>query len=168
MQRLAGGAPILIRRIRPDDKELLVRGLQGLSELSARRRFLTPKRRFTAAELRYLTEIDHHDHVALVAESPIQPVRSLIGVARFVRSPEDPTLAELAVVVGDDFQQQGLATALLTRLARAASERGVKRWRATMLTSNEPARRLVQGAAGRPVRAVHDGPVDELEFELVA
>src|SRR5436190_13002383 len=110
MQRLAGGAPILIRRIRPDDKELLVRGLRGLSELSARRRFLTPKRRFTAAELRYLTEIDHHDHVALVAESPIQPVRSLIGVARFVRLPDDPTTAEAAIVVGDLWQGMGVGS----------------------------------------------------------
>ena len=42
----------MIRRIRPDDKELLARGLQELSPTSVYRRFLTPKRRFTASELR--------------------------------------------------------------------------------------------------------------------
>ena len=34
---------------------------------SARLRFLAPKPRFTLAELRYLTEVDHVDHFALVA-----------------------------------------------------------------------------------------------------
>ena len=37
---------------------------------SVQRRFLTPKRSFSRAELRYLTEVDGRDHVALVAEYP--------------------------------------------------------------------------------------------------
>ena len=164
---LRSGRQVAIRPIRADDGHRLSAAYDRLSPESKYRRFLAPKPHLTSSDTQYLVHVDGRDHVALIAISVEQP-ELILGVARFVRSPEDPTLAELAVVVGDDFQQQGLATALLTRLARAASERGVKRWRATMLTSNEPARRLVQGAAGRPVRAVHDGPVDELEFELVA
>ena len=164
---LRSGRQVAIRPIRANDGQRLSAAYDRLSPESKYRRFLAPKPHLTSSDTQYLVHVDGRDHVALIAISVEQP-ELILGVARFVRSPEDPTLAELAVVVGDDFQQQGLATALLTRLARAASERGVKRWRATMLTSNEPARRLVQGAAGRPVRAVHDGPVDELEFELVA
>jgi RimJ/RimL family protein N-acetyltransferase len=164
---LRSGRRVAIRPIRADDGLRLRAAYDRLSPESKYRRFLAPKPHLTSSDTRYLVHVDGENHFALVAVSVENP-ELILGVARFVRSPQDRTLAELAVVVGDAFQREGLATALLTRLARAASERGIKRWRATMLTSNEAARRLVQGTAGRPVRAAHDGPVDELEFELAA
>src|SRR4051812_9460888 len=94
---LRDGTPLLIRPIRADDKRFLSQGLSNMSELSVHRRFLSPKTRFSRAELRYLTEVDMRNHVALVAESPTQPVRHLIGDARFVRLPEDPATAEVAI-----------------------------------------------------------------------
>src|SRR5918911_1699692 len=96
-RRLRDGTPLLIRRIRPDDKRLLEVGLRHLSEQSVRRRFLSPKPKFSRAELRYLTELDGRSHFALVAESPTQPGRRLIGVARFVRLHGDPEAAEAAI-----------------------------------------------------------------------
>ena len=41
--------------------------MASLSPRSARLRFLAPKNHLTLAELRYLTEIDHVNHYALVA-----------------------------------------------------------------------------------------------------
>src|SRR4051812_49473715 len=141
MKRLSGGTPILIRKIRPDDKELLARGLRELSDQSVQRRFLSPKRRFTARELRYLTEVDQHDHVALVAESPTQAVRGLIGVARFVRLSEDPTTAEAAIVVGDLWQGMGIGSMLARELSARARGLGIRRFTATMASDNVPAKR---------------------------
>jgi RimJ/RimL family protein N-acetyltransferase len=164
---LRSGRQVVIRPIRADDGPRLRAAYDRLSPESKYRRFLAPKPHLTSADTDYLVHIDGENHVALVAIATQDPER-LLGVARFVRSPEDPELAELAVVVGDPFQQEGLATALLTRLRRVATERGIKRWWATMLTSNEPARRLVQGTAGRPTHAAQHGPVEELEFELAA
>src|SRR3954453_592641 len=100
---LRDGTPVLIRPIRADDKRFLSQGLRNMSELSVQRRFLSPKVRFSNAELRYLTEGAGRNHVALVAEPPTQPVRRLIGVARFVRLPEHPPTAEAAIVVADDW-----------------------------------------------------------------
>ena len=62
----AGVPELLIRRIAPADKDALVAGLGRLSERSVYQRFLSPKPRLTASELRYLTEVDFVDHVALV------------------------------------------------------------------------------------------------------
>ena len=73
IERLPDGAQVLIRPIRPDDKGMLSDGLRRLSPESAQRRFLTPKRSFSRTELRYLTEVDGRDHVALVAEHPADP-----------------------------------------------------------------------------------------------
>ncbi|HEY1358469.1 MAG TPA: GNAT family N-acetyltransferase [Thermoleophilaceae bacterium] len=168
MKRLPGGAPILVRKIRPDDKELLVRGLAELSDRSVQRRFLAPKRRFTQRELRYLTEVDQHDHVALVAESPTQAVRSLIGVGRFVRLPEDPTAAEAAIVVDDLWQGMGLGTMLARELAARARGLGIRRFTATIASDNEPARKLLH-KLNRDIRGGSVGHgVSELVLDLAA
>ena len=55
---LRDGTRLVIRPIRPSDKAGLSAGLASLSELSRHRRFLSPKVRFTAAELRYLIQYE--------------------------------------------------------------------------------------------------------------
>ena len=124
---------MLIRPIRADDKRMLAEGLRRLSDESVQRRFLTPKRSFSRAELRYLTEVDGRDHVALVAEYPADPVRRLIAVGRFVRLADDPEAAEIAITVADDWQGRGLGLAARasisrTRRATAASAASRPRW----------------------------------------
>src|SRR3712207_2324700 len=101
------GSGIVFRHIRPDDKGRLATALGRLSPESRHRRFLMPKPRFSSAELRYLTEIDGFDHVAIVAVLADDP-ESIVGVGRFVRLREEPDTAEAAIVVGDHFQGQGL------------------------------------------------------------
>jgi acetyltransferase len=144
LTRLPDGTEILIRPIRADDKRLLVNGLSQLSETTIQRRFLSGKSRLSKAELRYLTEVDGHDHVALVAENPTGPGRCLIAVARYVRLPEDPTAAEAAIVVGDDWHGRGLGSLLATQLARSARANGIERFTATMASDNVPAQRLMR------------------------
>ena len=81
-------SPIVIRPIRADDKEILVGGLHRLSPESRYRRFFAPKAKLSATQLRYLTEVDHHTHEALVAIDP--RTGEGVGVARFIRSPTEP------------------------------------------------------------------------------
>src|SRR3954451_16194424 len=165
---LRDGTPVLIRPIRADDKRFLSQGLRNMSELSVQRRFLSPKVRFSQSELRYLTEVDGRNHVALVAESPTQPARRLIGVARFVRLPEDPHTAEAAIVVADDWHGRGVGSKLAGALAARARGRGIRRFTATMSSDNEPALRLMRRLT-RELRRHHTGSgVSELFADLAA
>ena len=143
LTRLPDGTPLYIRPIRPDDKLLLESGLERLSEASRYKRFLGPKHRFTEGELRYLTELDGHDHVALVA-APIDHPDWIAGVGRFVRLEDDPETAEFAIVVGDPYQGRGLGTALARELVADASLLGIRHFTATILSDNVAVRRLVQ------------------------
>jgi RimJ/RimL family protein N-acetyltransferase len=147
---------------------MLEDGLRHLSDESVQRRFLTLKRRFSRAELRYLTEVDGRDHVALVAEYPGEPVRRLIAVARFVRLHDDPDAAEAAIVVADDWQRRGLGTLLAEQLAAEARRSGVSRFTATMASDNVPAQKLMRRLTAhlRPVPTGHG--VSELVLELAA
>jgi len=140
-ERLRDGAQIEIRPIGPGDREELAAGMRRLSPESRYRRFFTPASELSEAQLTYLTEVDHHDHEALVAVDP--GTGHGIGVARFVRSPEDAGTAEVAVAVADSWQGRGVATALLDRLAERARAEDVRRFSADILAENRPMLELI-------------------------
>jgi GNAT superfamily N-acetyltransferase len=168
IKALRDGTLILLRPIRYDDKWLLEAELRNLSEASVQRRFLTAKPRYTRSELRYLTEVDGWNHVALVAESPTQAGRRILGVGRYVRHADDPAKAEVAVEVIDDFQGRGLGTLLVDELGRRARMRGVTRFTATMASNNIPAQRLFRKLTGQSAVQHLGRGASELEGELAA
>jgi GNAT superfamily N-acetyltransferase len=152
-----------VREIRPDDKPLISAGFARLSPQSVYRRFLSAKPSLSAAELRYLTEVDGVDHYALVALSG----PSIVAVARFVRLRDDPAAAEVAVTVCDELQGRGVGKALGLVLADAARERGIRSFTADILAENVPARRLMRALDER-LAASREGPVDHMIAHLAA
>jgi RimJ/RimL family protein N-acetyltransferase len=163
---LPDGRPYVLRPIAPEDKPLLRWGIANASAETLHRRFLGPKPRLSAAELRYLTEVDMVDHVALVA---VLRDRSdeLLGVGRWVRDRARPDQAEVAVLIGDAVQGMGVGTILGLALADAARERGIARLTATMLAGNAPAQALFRRISGH-LEAQPDGAYTELVADLAA
>lgn len=151
---LRDGTTVLVRPIRPDDKGRLQRGLQQLSPRSRYLRFHTPIDHLTDEQLRYLTEVDYRDHMAWVAVDPRHPDEPGIGVARYIRLADDPTVAEAAVTVIDRYQGRGVGTALLHKLADTAVDNGIRTLRNYVLAENRPMLDIV-GAAG--ARRVYEG-----------
>jgi GNAT superfamily N-acetyltransferase len=125
---------IQIRPIRPQDKAALAEGFARLGDESRYRRFLAPRGRLTSAELRYLTEVDHHDHEALVALDGVSGEG--IGVARYVRLPDRPGTAEMAIAIADDRQGHGVGTQLAQALADRARAEGIDTFTAVILAAN--------------------------------
>jgi RimJ/RimL family protein N-acetyltransferase len=158
------GAAVVVRPIEPGDKDALLAGFERLSDESRYRRFLTPTPHLTDAQLRYLTEVDHDRHEALIAfaEETGEPV----GVARYVRFPDDPLTAEPAVTVVDHWQGRGVGTLLLDELSARARAAGVERFSATVLATNEPIIALLDhlGSAERH----REGSVVQVEADLPA
>jgi RimJ/RimL family protein N-acetyltransferase len=163
---LNDGRRVAIRPIAPDDHERLRASHARLSPESRYRRFLATKPELSSADARYLVEIDGSDHFALVATVPEEPDEPIVAVARYIRLADDPAAAEYAVVVGDDYQRQGLATELMTRLAYAAAARGIKRFRATMLADNVAIHRVSAKLAAGPFKRRVLGSLSEVEIEL--
>lgn len=162
---LKSGRQVEIRPIAPDDGPSLGAAYERMSDETKYRRFMAVKPHLTGSDLRYLTNIDGARHVALVA-TPVGQPDQILGVARFVRLPNEPDVAEFAIVVGDPYQRDGLGSALMEQLARAAVRCGVKRFIGTMLAENTPAHKLTRRLAGELASERHFGPVDELEVEL--
>jgi GNAT superfamily N-acetyltransferase len=154
---------IEIRPIGPDDKHALLDGFERLSDRSRYRRFLAPQGRLSEAELRYFTEVDHHDHEALVAIEPDSGAG--IGVARFVRSQADPAAAELAVAVVDDWQRCGVGSRLTGALAERARAEGITTFTAVLLAENEQMLGLLDDLGRARVTSRERGTV-EVEVDL--
>jgi GNAT superfamily N-acetyltransferase len=145
---LRNGVKVRLRLVRPGDKRLLAAGMRHLSAESRQRRFHATKAALSETELRYLTEVDGENHFALGALRWPGGGEGL-GVARFVRLPNDPTTAEAAIVVVDAAQRLGLGQLLFTRLIQAARERGITTLRCELQSSNTPALRLLESVAPR-------------------
>jgi len=164
--RLSNGTEVLIRPLRRDDGPRLDAAYERLSEESKYRRFLAPKPHLSSSEVRYLVDIDGRNHLALVATPTDEPER-IVGVARLVRLADDPETAELALVVGDRFQGQGLGSELSRRLVAIATQGGIKRLQATMLNDNVAAHRMIDHL-GSAEYGDSSGPVDQVELSLAA
>ena len=131
---LKDGTTVHVRPIRAGDKDALSEALAQLSPASVHARFLGPKSRFSSSELRYLTEVDGHDHVALVAE--LDDGAGIAAVGRWVRLPDAPDTAEFAIAVGDPLQGKGLGSILADDLVAIAKAHGITRFTATALSEN--------------------------------
>jgi GNAT superfamily N-acetyltransferase len=146
----------------PGDDERVRRLFQRLSPQTVYRRFFTMFPTPSAAVVSYLTIADHCDHEGLAVLDDDE----IVALASWDRPTHDADEAELAILVEDAWQHRGLGRALMRELTADASRRGITALNATVLTENEPARRLATSLA-RPDRVRMDGPETSYTF-LVA
>jgi RimJ/RimL family protein N-acetyltransferase len=147
---LRDGSQVLVRQVRGADAQLLADGFARLSAQSRQLRFLTPKKELSPAELRYFTEVDHHDHEALGALNPADGRG--VGIARYIRDAEDPQAAEIAVTIVDDWQGRGLGTELLSQLSDRARSEGIRRFTALVASENVAMAGLLRNVGADLVR----------------
>lgn len=132
---LADGTAVTLRPIRPTDAGIEQQFVRGLSREARYFRFMDMVRELSPQMLKQLTEIDYDRHVAVIAVTAIEGGEIEIAVGRYVvlTNGED---CEFAIVVADDWQKKGIATALMRVLIDSARERGMKRMIGEVLASN--------------------------------
>ncbi len=134
---------IRIGSVLPSNKEQLSHSIRDLSAESIRHRFLGSKKEFSALELDYFTHLDGWNHYAIGIEEREHPYRG-IAAARMVRSSSDPTEAEIAITIIDQYQRIGLGTLLMKLIILAASERKIERFTFTFMPQNEAIIKLIK------------------------
>jgi RimJ/RimL family protein N-acetyltransferase len=161
---LRDGSWALLRPIRPADKDRLRAGLDWLSPRSRELAFHVPLQQLTDEQLRYVTEIDHRDHVAWIALDPDDLDAPGMGIGRYVRLRHDPLVAEAAITVLDDYQGRGLGTLLLALLTRTALANGIRVFRNYVLADNDAMLELLEQLGA--TRQLMTRRVYEVDFAL--
>jgi RimJ/RimL family protein N-acetyltransferase len=163
-ETLPDGSELTLRPLEPEDGDLLREVFDGMGPRSRERRFLTPKHTLTDSDLRHLTAVDHQDHEAVIACSATdgRPV----GVARMVRSADDPETADVAVAVVDAWQSRGVGTVLASSLVARSRELHIRRFTLLMAHDNEAAVRLMHRVLGDVEHASVDRDTAEFVVSL--
>ena len=161
------GRVVQLRAISQADDALLIRLFHRLSPETRWRRFLEPLPDLSdaqiVAEARRLAAIDPAREAALLATIVEGGGSEAVGVARFAGQHDDPARAEFAILVRDDYQGEGLGTAMLKRLIALARQRGVASLWGLTFAENHHMLHLVQ-CCGAPAHITcHRG---ELTIEL--
>lgn len=143
-----------IRHITARDDGLLVDLFHRLSSETRRLRFHRTTNNLPESiiwrEAHSLSDLNPLLQAALIGVVNEQGQEHAIGVARLARDPDDPTTAEVALVIRDDYQHEGLGTVLFDLLIQVAMVRGLKCLRAVALEENHGIKRLVHNT-GLPV-----------------
>ena len=152
-----------IRALRPEDQADFVAAVERTSDQSLYRRFFGAKRSFTDQEVAFFMNVDFVNHVALVAVVEEGGRPTIAGGARYVVV--EPGKAEVAFVVVDQYQGQGIGAALMAHLAAIARAAGLKELVAEVLPGNLPMLKVFEKSGLQPV-ITREGQVVHVTLRL--
>ena len=134
VETLRNGRQVTIRALRPEDRDDFVAAAGRISARSLHRRFFMVKRKFSEKEISFFVNVDFVNHVALVAVLSQEGRPTIVGGARYVIV--SPGNAEVAFAILDDYQGQGIGTALMHHLGVIARQAGLREMIAEVLPEN--------------------------------
>jgi acetyltransferase len=150
--RLRDGRRVLVRPVLPQDEDLTAAFFGRLPARARYDRFMAPMPHLPPDLIRRFTNIDYASHLALVAEVFTGGRETVVAEARYVRS-ADPSVAEFAVAVAEDWQGHGLANLLLAKLLSRAGDAGIRRVVGETLATNEKMLHLARKAGFKATRS---------------
>lgn len=163
---LGDGTAVVIRAIAPEDRTNVLETFKGLDREAVYRRFFSPKKELSNAELKQLTEVDFSRVVALVVTTKTGKGETLIGGGRYaLEDAESPRSAELAFLTAEGYRRRGIASLLLKHLKQLAEAAGVREFEAEVLAENRPMLSVFK-RSGLPMRQSRDGSVIHVTLSL--
>jgi RimJ/RimL family protein N-acetyltransferase len=168
---LKDGTRVTVRAVRPEDGPAILDAFGKLDKDSVYRRFFSPKKELSGAELSSLTEVDLKQVVALVVTTQItmqmQDCEVLIAGGRFAVVPSAPSrVAELAFLTGKDYRGRGIASLLLRHLAELGRNAGLSAFEADVLADNEAMLNVFR-RSGLALSQRREGSVIHLNLSLL-
>lgn len=166
-ERLKNGQQVTVRAIREDDKERIRRAFHNLEKESVYTRLFSHKTELTEGDLKRITEIDFEKEVGLVVTREIEAGEVIIGSGRYFvfAGPDGERHAEVAFMVEEDYQGQGLARTIMRHLAAIARSRGIGYFDAEVLPENK-AMLIAFARSGLPMTQHYSGDVVHVTLTL--
>jgi acetyltransferase len=153
---LPDGTRVLIRPIRPEDRQIEQEFVRNLSSESRYFQFMSAVNELSEGMLNRFTRVDYARELALIAVVTEDFHEREIAVARYVTNP-DGRSCEFAIVVADAWQHRQIGRTLMTCLILAAHSRGLQVMEGLVFSSNHKMLALMH-ALGFAVRSVENDP----------
>jgi acetyltransferase len=163
------GTPVTIRPIRPEDEPAMVRFHETLSERSVYLRYfhlMNLEQRTTHERLTRICFIDYDREMALVAvrRNPETGESDIIGVGRLMKI-HGANEGEVAALISDQWQGQGLGKELLRRLLIVGGDEKLSSLKADILPDNRDVMRVLDKLGFTLEHSLEDEVV-HAEFKL--
>jgi acetyltransferase len=132
---MRGEEGVTLRPVRPEDEPLLVDLFGTFSEETMRFRFFQVIREMSHEALARYCNIDYDREMSIVAETTGNGRRQIIGMVRLVVQPDGES-GEVAVVVGDPWQNRGLGSRMFEYIIEIGKDMGLDRVFGEILAEN--------------------------------
>ena len=163
-ETLRDGREIKVRAFRPDDRADFLAAVERIGPQSRYRRFFTVKSGFTEREQAFFLNVDFDQHVALVALIEEAGRNVIVGGARYVIV--RPGRAEVAFVVIDEYQGQGIGSILMRHLIAIARAARLQELIAEVLPENRPMLKVFE-KSGLHTITIETDDVVHVTLELI-
>ena len=159
------GKRLTLRPLRVDDEDKLHDLFYALSEDTVYRRWLRVVKRMPHHDLLGDLDLDYDQRMAFVVEHrPGEGEPEIVALARYATD-RATGYADVAFVVRDDWQNEGIGTALMSAIARYAKSRGVAGLSADVLATNSAMLKVFHKSGLTPTTTL-EGGVYELTMPL--
>jgi acetyltransferase len=162
---MASGESLRVRPVRHDDGQLEEAFVSSLSLESRYQRMLSGGVKVTAEWIDSMTHIDYHRHMAFAVTTVSYGDEQFVGVGRYVVDAATPS-ADIAIVLADAWQGQGLGRRLLATLLEHARTAGVREAAGVVLATNEAMLRLARSAGFAVTAEPGDATVVRIRRDL--
>lgn len=151
-----GGTLVRFRPIKPADEALFTELFYSLSRQTAYYRFFSSARSLSRDAIQSYTTIDYEQKLAIVGLVKDGARERMIAMGEYAVDPVS-RMADVALVVQDDYQRQGIGTWLLFYLGYEAQRRGLAGLQADLLATNSQALALVRRCGYQVTTSLREG-----------
>ncbi len=161
LARLRNGTAVLVRNIRPDDRERIIAAFHKLDAETIYTRFFSAKKELTEADLGRIDSADFEHAVVLVATLGSGADEVIIGGGAYtvLDRPGEPKTAEVSFTIEEDYHGQGLSGLFMRLLTQIGRERGIRRFEAEVLAGNVAMLKVFQRSGLPMSKQFEDGVV---------
>ncbi|MBB1617082.1 GNAT family acetyltransferase [Pseudomonas sp. UMC65] len=141
---LNDGSHVLIRPLRPQDREREKAFIENLSPPTRHQRFLGEIKEVGEQLLNQLMDVGTPQRVAYVALVHDNGELREVGISRYAQVDEQPSHCEFAVTIADEWQGKGLGALLMQHLIDEARNNGFQQMYSVDSAANYSMRRLAK------------------------
>jgi RimJ/RimL family protein N-acetyltransferase len=162
---LPNGTQVTFRPVHPTDPPRMRELFYALSQQTMYYRFMSHQKMVSRQQIQDFVYIDHRNDVTIVGTLPEAHGEDILAIGSYYLDPKT-NLAEVAFVVHDKWQNQGIGTFLLQQLIRIARRNGIRGFTAEVLSENK-AMQAVFAKSNCKVETRYNGNVYSYEMEFV-